>query len=584
MALKFVFNAITGNFDLVDVTDTSGFVTAVTASAPLSSSGGTTPNLTITQAGAASNGFLSSIDWNTFNNKQSAGNYITALTGDISASGPGSATATLATVNSTVGSFGSASNVGTFTVNAKGLITAASDTAIQIAESQVTNLVSDLAGKQAVGNYITALTGDGTASGPGSVAFTLATVNADIGTFNNLTVNAKGLVTAGSNVAYLTGNQTITLSGDVTGSGATAITTNVGAINGVAYNADPLTQYALLAGRSGGQTLVGGSGGLILQAGGSDQNITLTPSGTGIVQAADGVRFGTDKNTGSLSIGNAVSNVSTLVLDRTYDTASAVQAIQGEILNNGNGNVTGLNYIANSAASGTVSFIRGMKARSRFTGTGTATEASGLVIDSGLNTGGGTITTQYGLRIIAQTVGSTNYQIYSEGTAQSYFAGNVGIGATNPVSLLDVNATTGGIMTLRRFDTSVAANDMIGKIQFYAADSATSSNFIVADIEAQATNTVSTDINPGRLIFRTTDATVAATPTERMRISETGSVIVGTAALATTATDGFLYIPTCAGVPTGVPTAQTGRVAMVFDTTNNKFMIYDGGWIGVAMA
>jgi hypothetical protein len=56
-----------------------------------------------------------------------------------------------------------------------------------------------------------------------TAAITLATVNSNIGTFNNLTVNAKGLVTAASNVAYLTANQSITLSGDVTGSGATAI-------------------------------------------------------------------------------------------------------------------------------------------------------------------------------------------------------------------------------------------------------------------------------------------------------------------------------------------------------------------------
>jgi len=55
---------------------------------------------------------------------------------------------TLATVNSNVGSFGSASSVGVQTVNAKGLTTAASSVAIQIAESQVTNLVSDLAAKQ----------------------------------------------------------------------------------------------------------------------------------------------------------------------------------------------------------------------------------------------------------------------------------------------------------------------------------------------------------------------------------------------------------------------------------------------------
>lgn len=76
-------------------------------------------------------------------------------------------------------------------------------------QSEVTNLVTDLAainlaiaGKQAAGDYITALTGDGAASGPGSSAFTLATVNSNVGSFGSAgkaltaTVNAKGLVTA----------------------------------------------------------------------------------------------------------------------------------------------------------------------------------------------------------------------------------------------------------------------------------------------------------------------------------------------------------------------------------------------------
>lgn len=66
-------------------------------------------------------------------------------------------------------------------------------------------------------------TGDVTSSA-GSAALTLATVNSNVGTFNSLTVNGKGLVTAATSVAYLTANQTITLSGDVTGSGSTAIT------------------------------------------------------------------------------------------------------------------------------------------------------------------------------------------------------------------------------------------------------------------------------------------------------------------------------------------------------------------------
>ncbi len=113
-------------------------------------------------ASASNRGALSSTDWSTFNSKQAAGNYITALTGDVSASGPGSAAATLATVNSNIGSFASV------TVNAKGLVTAAA-----------------------------ALSGDATTSG---AALTLATVNSNVGSFTNasITVNAKGLVTAAS--------------------------------------------------------------------------------------------------------------------------------------------------------------------------------------------------------------------------------------------------------------------------------------------------------------------------------------------------------------------------------------------------
>jgi len=61
-----------------------------------------------------------------------------ALSGDITATA-GSNTTTLATVNANVGSFGTASSVGTFTVNAKGLITAASNTTISIPASSISD-------------------------------------------------------------------------------------------------------------------------------------------------------------------------------------------------------------------------------------------------------------------------------------------------------------------------------------------------------------------------------------------------------------------------------------------------------------
>ena len=65
-----------------------------------------------------------------------------------------------------------------------------------------------------------------------------------------------------------------------------------------------------------------------------------------------------------------------------------------------------------------------------------------------------------------------------------------------------------------------------------------------------------------------------------------GSLVInnGGSALATTATKGFIYIPTCAGPPTGVPAANTGTSPVVYDTTNNKLMVYNGGWKGVVLS
>jgi hypothetical protein len=64
-----------------------GTVTSVSASSPLSSTGGTNPTITISAAGTSSSGFLTSIDWNTFNNKVSTAqlaNYLPLTGGTLS--------------------------------------------------------------------------------------------------------------------------------------------------------------------------------------------------------------------------------------------------------------------------------------------------------------------------------------------------------------------------------------------------------------------------------------------------------------------------------------------------------------------
>ncbi|CAM6054936.1 unnamed protein product [Sphagnum tenellum] len=62
-----------------------------------------------------------------------------------------------------------------------------------------------------------------------TISTTLATVNSNIGNFNNVTVNGKGLVTSASNVAYITN---MVASGDVTGtSTGNAITLTLATVN-----------------------------------------------------------------------------------------------------------------------------------------------------------------------------------------------------------------------------------------------------------------------------------------------------------------------------------------------------------------
>lgn len=67
-----------------------------------------------------------------------------------------------------------------------------------------------------------AITGDVAISGGGNVS-TLATVNSNVGTFQGLTVNAKGLVTAATNQSYVTA-----LTGVVTASGPGSSVTSFG--------------------------------------------------------------------------------------------------------------------------------------------------------------------------------------------------------------------------------------------------------------------------------------------------------------------------------------------------------------------
>lgn len=65
----------------------NGTVTSVSGTAPIASTGGATPVISISQATTSTNGYLSSADWNTFNNKTSNTGTVTSVSGTGTASG-----------------------------------------------------------------------------------------------------------------------------------------------------------------------------------------------------------------------------------------------------------------------------------------------------------------------------------------------------------------------------------------------------------------------------------------------------------------------------------------------------------------
>ena len=640
-------------------------VSSVGGSSPISSSGGTTPTISISQSSAISNGYLSSTDWSTFNSKQNAltfGN----LTGDTNA-------------NISI-SGGTGAVIGTGASISQSAASALSNGYLTSSDWSAFN------NKQPAGSYITALTGEVTATGPGSVAATIANGVVTNSKLANMAANTikgnntgspaapldlttaqatamldvmgaasvgsgglKGLVpasSAGDQTKYLRADatwSTVDLSGkadtnlgnlvsptainqDLSFNKATAAT-----INGSDNKATQANHDLTVRGGNTSSSVNAGHLFLLSGSSGSGNGGSIYLRNPGVTAAARGIYFRYNGSTDQVVIdnGSSVEFRSAVDFGFTVDNSKNigsftpgnrpryVLAATGLVAgtNTTTGTVSGWEALADNATAAGALLVKGGDAADATGGRGTnpagnltvrggdhpgatggsTTPAAGSLTLRGGNrtagTGNGGDVTISGGTSVGGTAGSIIVNTAASERMRITNTGNVLINtttATNNLRLQQKLAVVGfgsgvldyGGMALTTYGsnnndnqsildfqrskgssvgtmTSVASGDSLGIIVFRGSDG---TNFVnAATITAEVDGTPGSNDMPGRLIFQTT-ADGASTATERMRITNAGNVGIGSTNPVSAANFNILTI-----------NGSTGGAVYFQNNTTNKF-------------
>lgn len=441
--------------------------------------------------------------------------------------------------------------------------------------------------------------------------------------------DASGNFSAGTITAALTGNVTGNVSGSsgsTTGNAATATKLATARnINGVAFDGTADITVTAAAGTLTGNTLASGVTASSLTSVGTLTNLTVTNPITGSVTGSSGSATGNAATATKLA---ASVNINGVAFDGSANITVTADAgtLTGSTLASGvtASSLTSVGTLASLAVTGNVTLgadvtmSRGAANRldiatgdsinlvnglyyiggnivlsSSSLGTGvTSSSLTSVGTLTGLSVGGNASVTG-DLTVDSGTlkVDSTNNRVginqaspshpFQIGTSDFILTtgDNVGIGRTPNSWTALFNAIqigyasfVGGTAAGGLFADAVTA---VG-YNYYSNASPLEDRYIANGLAAVYTLGGGT-YQHRFFIAPNGSANAAITFTQALGITQGGGVVVGTAALTTTATDGFLYVPTCAGQPTGTPTSRTGTAPIVVDTTNHKLYFYSGG-------
>ena len=555
-------------------------VTAVTATAPVVSSGGTTPVISMAAANGSTNGYLTSSDWTTFNNKLatngSAANLTglpltTGVTGLLPVANGGTGTASPSIVAGTNVTVSGTWPNQTINATSSGSVTSVTGTAPVVSSGGATPAISMPAATTSANGYLTS-TDWNTFNGKLSSGGALGTPSS--GTATNLTglplttgvTGTLPIANGGTNATTATAARGNILP-SYTGNAGKVLAVNAGATD-VEYIAASGSGTVTSVAVSGGTTGLTTSGGPITAAG------TITLAGT--LAVANG---GTGTTTPSIVAGTNVTVSGTWPNQTINATGGGGMTYPGAGIANSTGSAWGTSYTTSGTgtvvalatsptfvtpalgtpSSGTLTNATGLPISTGVSGLGTGV-ATFLATPSSANlatavsdeTGTGSLVFATSPTLVTPALGTPSALVGTNitGTAAGLTAGNVTTNANLTGAVTSVgNATSLGSFTSANLSTALTDETGSGSAVF-ATSPTLVTPILGTPTSATLTNATGLPISTGVSGLGTGVATFLATPTSA-NLASTVSDETGSGSLV------FATSPTLVTPILGTPTSGT---------------------------